>query len=39
MEKGNGAIITFLYRLLHAGVFSSAVILYFSDFYGMTGLT
>lgn len=38
MKNGNGAVITFLYRLLSAGVFSSAVILYFSDLYGMTGL-
>lgn len=39
MKNENGAIITFLYRLLHAGVFSSAVILYFSDLYGMAGVT
>lgn len=39
MEKGNGAIFTFIYRLLHASVFSSAVILYFSDLYGMDGVT
>lgn len=39
MEKGNGAIFTFIYRLLHASVFSSAMILYFSDLYGMDGVT
>lgn len=39
MEKGNGAIFTFIYRLLHASVFSNAVILYFSDLYGMDGVT
>lgn len=39
MEKGNGAIFTFIYRLLHASVFSSAMILYFSDLYGVDGVT
>ncbi len=39
MKKGKGAIFTFIYRLLSAGVFSSAIILYVSDFYGATGVT
>lgn len=39
MKNGSGSIITFLYRLFHAVVFSSAVILYFSDLYGTAGVT
>lgn len=39
MKQGNGAIFTFSYRLLSASIFSSAVILFFSDFYGMGGVT
>lgn len=36
MKKGHEALIHFLYRLLNAGVFSSAVILCFPDFFRMT---
>lgn len=39
MKKGHGALIHFLYRLLNAGVFSSAVILCFPDFFRMTVVT
>lgn len=39
MKSESGAVTTFLYRLLSAGVFSSASILYFSDLYGMDGVT
>lgn len=39
MNKGHAALIHFLYRLLNAVVFSGAVILCFSDFFGMTVVT
>lgn len=39
MKNENGAVTTFLYRLLSVGVFSCAVFLYFSNLYGMNGLT
>lgn len=39
MKKGRGAIVTFIYRLLSVGVFSSAIILYISNLYGVTGVT
>lgn len=37
MKKGNGTLIDFFYRLLNASVFSSAVILLYSGFFGMPG--
>lgn len=36
MNRGKGAIFTFVYRLLSVGVFSSAIMLYVSAFYGAT---
>lgn len=37
MKKGNGTFIDFCYRLLGVSVFSSAVILFYSGFFGMAG--
>lgn len=39
MKRNHEALLLFLYRLLNTGVFSSAVILYFSDLFGKTGVT
>lgn len=39
MKKEHAVLIHFLYRLLNAGVFSSAVILCFPDFLGLTVVT
>lgn len=39
MNQGRAALIHFSYRLLNAGIFSGAVILCFSDFFGMTAVT
>lgn len=39
MKKRHAALIHFLYRLLSAGVFSSAVVLCFPDLIGMTAVT